>query len=158
MVLRKTSLELVFQLLFFRVNETWSCNYVELQDISYYYFYIVPRVFFTSALADGFSLEFEWQQVSRTLLRILADLKKDLVWMVSTRPLISKSSSLCTNSLVIPTSEITINTTIIFIFHHYQCYYNKRIQGLLWLIKTLKAWYFRMLWFRRKVSARDDMS
>ena len=29
---------------------------------------IIIRVFFTSVLADGFSLEFEWQQVSSSLL------------------------------------------------------------------------------------------
>ena len=37
-------------------------------------------------------------QVSRTLLSSLADLNNAVVWMVSTRPLISKSSSLCTKS------------------------------------------------------------
>ena len=29
---------------------------------------IIPLEFFTSALADGLSLEFEWQQVSASLL------------------------------------------------------------------------------------------
>ena len=33
-------------------------------------------------------------QVSRTLLNILADLNNAVVWMVSTRPVISKSSSI----------------------------------------------------------------
>ena len=39
-------------------------------------------------------------QVSRTRLRILANLSNDVVWMAFTRPLISKSSSLRTNHLV----------------------------------------------------------
>ena len=54
-------------------------------------------VFFPSALADGFSLGSEWQQVSsisRTLLSILTVLNNAVVWMISTRPPTSKSSSL----------------------------------------------------------------
>ena len=39
-------------------------------------------------------------QVSRTLLSIQADLNNAVVWMVSTRPLISKSSRPFINSLV----------------------------------------------------------
>ena len=39
-------------------------------------------------------------QVSRTFLNILADLNNAVVWTVSTRPVISKSSSPCTNPLV----------------------------------------------------------
>ena len=35
--------------------------------------------FFTSVLTDGFSLEFEWQQVSSTHLRILAILGNAVV-------------------------------------------------------------------------------
>ena len=50
-----------------------------------------PWKVFTSA--DDFSLEFESLQVSWILLRILADLNNVIVWMVDTRPVISKSSS-----------------------------------------------------------------
>ena len=57
--------------------------------------------FFTPAFADGFPLASEWQQVSlSTLLSILADLNNLIIWMVSTRPLFSMSSSPCINSLV----------------------------------------------------------
>ena len=49
-----------------------------------------PWEFFTSALVDDLPREFKWQQVSRTLLSILADLHNDVVWMVSTRPLLYK--------------------------------------------------------------------
>ena len=49
--------------------------------------------FFTQALGDGLALEFEWQQVSRTLLSIPADLKNAVVWMIFTRSFISKSNS-----------------------------------------------------------------
>ena len=38
--------------------------------------------FFTSALADGFSLESEWQQVFRTRLKILAVLSYVVVWII----------------------------------------------------------------------------
>ena len=61
-------------------------------------------------------------QVSRTLLSILADLNKPVVWMVSTRPLISKSSSHCTSLLVtVPSASITIGITITFVFHRFFC-------------------------------------
>ena len=78
---------------------------------------------FTSALADGFSLESEWQQVasfSRTLLRILAVLNNTVVWMVSTRPPTSKSSSPFSNPLVtIPNAPITIDMIVTCMFHSF---------------------------------------
>ena len=59
-------------------------------------------------------------QVSRTLLSILADLKKAVVWMVSTPPLISKSSSPCIYPLVsVPNAPITIGITVTFMFHSF---------------------------------------
>ena len=57
----------------------------------YYYYYFTSWEFFISVLADGFSLDFEWQQISRTLLSIRADPNDAVLWTVSTRPLISKS-------------------------------------------------------------------
>ena len=39
-------------------------------------------------------------QVSRTILSILSDRNNELVWMVSTRPVLSNFSSLYTNSFV----------------------------------------------------------
>ena len=53
-------------------------------------------------------------QVSRTLLNILADLNNAVVWMVSTSPLISKSSSTFTNSLV--TVQRSLNFTVLRVF------------------------------------------
>ena len=62
--------------------------------------------FFQSVLAN----EFEWEQVSGTLLSILTDLNNAVVWMVSTRPLISKSSSPGTNPLVtVPRASVRID-------------------------------------------------
>ena len=56
-------------------------------------------------------------QVSWTLLNILVDLNNAVVWMASTRPLISKSSSPFTNHLVtVPSVPITIGITVTFMF------------------------------------------
>ena len=53
-------------------------------------------------------------------LSILADLNNAVVWMASTHPLISKSSSLCTNPLVmVPSVLITVSITIIFMFQSF---------------------------------------
>ena len=88
-----------------------------------------PWEFFTSVNADGLSLEFEWQQVSRTLLSVLADLNNAAVWMVSTRPRISKSSNPFINhSVTVPRVPITnsINVTVHcshLPFNNYNFYY-----------------------------------
>ena len=67
------------------------------------------------SLSDSKSLQVSW-----TLLSFLANLNNAVVWMVSTRPLISKSSSPCTNPLVtVLRATITIGITITFIFHSF---------------------------------------
>ena len=59
-------------------------------------------------------------QVSRTRLRILAILSNAVVWMVSNRPPISKSSVPFNNPLVIvPKAPITIGTIVTFMFHSF---------------------------------------
>ena len=56
-------------------------------------------------------------QVSRTLLSMLVDLNNAIVCMVSTRPLIPKSSSAYMNTLVtVPSLPITIGITVTFWF------------------------------------------
>ena len=77
--------------------------------------------FFTPAFADSFSLEFEWLQVSRSLLHILVDLiNKTVVRIVSAYPLISKSSNPFANPLgIVPCGQITIDITITFMFHSF---------------------------------------
>ena len=69
-------------------------------------------VFFTSVLADGFSLESVWL-VSKSLLFILTDLNNAVVWKVSTRSLIYKSSTSCINPLV----------TLPSVYNYYYYYY-----------------------------------
>ena len=62
----------------------------------------------------------KFPQVSRIIVSILAVLKNVVVWMVSTHPLISKSSSPFNNLFVtIPKAPITIGIIITFIFHSF---------------------------------------
>ena len=59
-------------------------------------------------------------QVSRTLLSILADLNNVVVWMVSTRPIISESSGPCISlSVTIPRAQIRICITVTFMSHSF---------------------------------------
>ena len=59
-------------------------------------------------------------QFSRTLLSILAVLNNAVVWMVSTRPPTSKSSSPFNNSLVtLPNAPIAIGIIVTFMFHSF---------------------------------------
>ena len=59
----------------------------------------------------------KYPQVSRTLFSILAGFNNVVIWMVSTRPLISKSSSLFNDPLVtVPNALVTIIITVIFMF------------------------------------------
>ena len=75
---------------------------------------------FTSAIADGFSLKSEWQQVSPTLLSILAVLNNAIIWMVSTRLTTSKSSSPFSNPLVtVSNTPITIGIIVTCMFHSF---------------------------------------
>ena len=59
-------------------------------------------------------------QVSRTLLSILSDLRKAVVWMVSVCPLISETSSPFTNHLgIVPCAPTPTGITVTFIFHSF---------------------------------------
>ena len=63
-------------------------------------------------------LENKFTQVSRTFLSILIYLNNAVVWMVSTRPLISKSSSPFNNPLVtVPSKPIITGISVTFMFH-----------------------------------------
>ena len=62
----------------------------------------------------------KFPQVSRTLLSILADLNNVVEWIVSTRPLISKSSSPFNYPLVTgPKVRTTIGIIVTFMFHSF---------------------------------------
>ena len=59
-------------------------------------------------------------QVSRTLLSILAVFNNIVVWMVSTRPFISNSSTLFINLLVtVPKAPIIIGINVTFMIHSF---------------------------------------
>ena len=76
-------------------------------DSLYYYYCFSLRIFHVS-LSD-----IKYSQVSRTILSILTDLNSVIVWMVSTRPLISKSSIPFNNPLVIvPRAPTTIGISV----------------------------------------------
>ena len=83
----------------------------------YYYYYYTPFWVYSPALADGFSLVFDWKQISRTLLSILTDLNNAVIWMVSTCPMISKCSRPITNPLgIVPSAQITSDITVTFCY------------------------------------------
>ena len=59
-------------------------------------------------------------QVSETLLSILGDLNNAVVWTVSIRPIIFKSSSPCTSPLVtVPGAPITIGKIVTFMLQFF---------------------------------------
>ena len=101
-------------------NYSW---YINLSLILF-----TPLEFFTSVLADGFHWSLSDSnspQVSRTRLSILAVLCNAVVWIVSTRPLTSKSSRPFNNSFVtVPNAPITIGSIVTSMFHsffHFSC-------------------------------------
>ena len=86
----------------------------------YYYYYFQQMVSHWS-LSDSKS-----PQVSWTLLSILIDLNNAIVWMLSPRSLISKSSSPCTNPLqTVSSAPITNGITVTFMFNSFFQFYLK---------------------------------
>ena len=80
-------------------------------------------------------------QVSRTLLSILAVLNNVVVWMVSTRPLTSKSFSPFNSPLVTVTSApITIGIIVTFMFHIFFFYFPSKVEVLI-LVFTFFQFY-----------------
>ena len=92
------------------------CAYIQL-IVSHYCNY---WEFFTSVLADGFSLEFEWQQVSssfQNFSRYTGQVQQCCSLYGLQHPIIFKSSSSCTNSLAtLPRAPITIDIYVTFMF------------------------------------------
>ena len=73
------------------------------------------QFFFIILILESFSRKFQSPQVSRTLLSIVGDLNNAVDWAVPTRPVFSKSSSHCTNSVVTaPRQPITIGIIVTF--------------------------------------------
>ena len=78
-------------------------------------------------LVDGLSLESEWQQVFRTLHNILTYLNNAGVWIVSSCPLISKSSGPFTKPWRAP---FTIDIAVTFMLHCFFFLFLALWQGL----------------------------
>ena len=96
--------------------------------------------------------------VSRTFLSILANLNNAVVWMVSTRPLISKSSSSFINPLVtVPRAPITIGINVTFMFHSFFCsparssdlsFFSHSFNFTLWSAGTAKSTLLLFTFFK----------
>ena len=96
-------------------------------------------------------------QVSRTRLSILAVLSNAVVWIVSTRPPISKSSRPFNNPLVIvPNAPITIGTIVTFIFYsffnslarsRYLSFFSLSFRIILWSAGTAKSTILQIFFF-----------
>ena len=99
----------------------------------------------------------ESPQVSRTLLSILAVLNNVVVWMVSTRPLISKSSSPFSNPLVtVSKALVTIGMIVTCMFHslfnslaksRYLYFFSHSFSFIQWSAGTAKSTIFQVLFF-----------
>ena len=96
-------------------------------------------------------------QVSRTLLSILAVLNNAVIWMVSTRPPASKSSSPFSNPLVtVPNAPITIGIIVTCMFHsffnslarsRYLSFFSHSFSFILWSAGTAKSTILQVLFF-----------
>ena len=102
--------------------------------------------------------------VSRTLLYILAILNNAVVWMVSTRPLISKSSSPFNNPLVtVPKAPITIVTFMFHIFFSYIArskylsFFLHSFSFIQWSAGTAKSTILQILFFLLLIIIRSGL-
>ena len=96
-------------------------------------------------------------QVSRTLLSILAVLNNAVVWMVSTRPPTSKSSSPFSNPFVtVPNAPITIGIIVTSMFRsffnslarsRYLSFFSHSFSFILWSAGTTKSTMLKVLFF-----------
>ena len=94
-------------------------------------------------------------QVYRTLFSILAVFNNAVVWMVSTRPPISKSSCPFNNPFVtVPKAPITISIIVIFMFHvffnslawlRYLPFFSHYFSFILWSVRTAKLTILQVL-------------
>ena len=92
------------------LKKQWN-NYLLLDSFSHQRQLVV----FHWSLSDNKSL-----QVSRTLVSILGVLNNVVVWMVSTRPRISKAPSLFYNPLrIVPKAPIMSGIIVTFLFHRF---------------------------------------
>ena len=96
-------------------------------------------------------------QVSRTLLSILVVFNNTVVWMVSTRPLTSKSSRPFNNPLVtVPKAPVTVGIIVTFMFHsffnslvrsRYLSLFLHSFSFILWSAGTAKSTILQIFFF-----------
>ena len=96
-------------------------------------------------------------QVSRILLSILAVLNNAVVWMVSTRPPTSNSTTPFTNPLVtVPNAPIKIGIIVTCMFHsffnslarsRYLSFFSHSFKFILWSAGTAKSTVLQVLFF-----------
>ena len=96
-------------------------------------------------------------QDSRAHLSIMTVLNNVVVWMVSTRPLTSKSSSPFSNPLVtVPNAPITISMIVTCMFHsffnslarsRYLSFFSHSFSFILWSAGTAKSTILQVLFF-----------
>ena len=96
-------------------------------------------------------------RVSRPLLSILTILNNVVVWMVSTRPPTSKSSSPFNNHLVtVPKAPSTIGIIVTFMFYsffnslarsRYLSFFSHSFNFILWSAGTAKSTILQILFF-----------
>ena len=94
----------------------WTCQPTFIYFLAnyYHYYYFTPSEFFTSMFAGELLMELEWQQVSRTLLSILANLNNSVVCMVLIFPLFPNCSNPLSNSLGTVLSAPPTCSTVFF--------------------------------------------
>ena len=120
-------------------SNIWACPSHFEWDLSYlwlhYYYCLLLECFsyqfqlmvFHWTLRDSQSLEVAW-----TLLSILSEINNIVIWRVSVRPVISKSSSLFYNPLVIvPKSPNTIGIIVTFMFNSFFFQFPSKVQVLI---------------------------
>ena len=118
------------------------------------------RQLYFNPLADGLSLDFEWQQVSSShqdSSRYSGRFNNAVVWMVSTCPPTSKSSSPFNSPFVnVPNAIIAISTIVTFIFHsffnslarsRYLSFFSLSFSFILWSAGTAKSTILQVLYF-----------
>ena len=85
-------------------------------------------------LADGLTLEYEWQQVSRTLLSLLVNLKNaEFLMLLICLPIFNYSCPLTKPLGNVPSTQIIIGITVTPRFHNFVSFFIK-VQVLVSLI------------------------
>ena len=110
---------------------------ISLPKCCYYYYYSLIRVFHISdiswSLSDSLS-DSKSSQESKTLLSILAVLNNVVVYILSTRPPTSKSSSPFSNPLfTVPNAPITIGIVVTCMFHSFFFQSSSKVEVLILL-------------------------